>query len=80
MAIDTEKRDHRMDSNPEYWQHSEASLQFHKVAHVPICLTSAWYHRAATPAQGGPFASGLHFHWKHKMQITRSQLLCIDPQ
>lgn len=35
MNIDAEKRDHRMDNNPEYWQHSEASLQFHK---VPPCL------------------------------------------
>ncbi|KAK9842232.1 hypothetical protein WJX81_001822 [Elliptochloris bilobata] len=30
VTIDAEKRDHRMDKNPEYYQHSEASLQFQK--------------------------------------------------
>jgi len=32
VELDAEKRDHRMDNNAEYYQHSAATTQFQKVA------------------------------------------------
>ena len=44
VTIDADKRDHRMDNNPEYYKHSEASLQFQKVCRVAAHLSSTWTH------------------------------------
>ena len=80
VNIDGEKRDHRMDNNPEYWQHSEASLQFQKVPpclHLSVsCLGTP--HSIASSKMAVCFAVFQHHHISH--QVTGKQHFCISVQ